>query len=52
MKIEQVKTITDNALTQLMNMIEQGHSEALVRYPAAVSRFHRYSFHNCMLIYT
>jgi hypothetical protein len=52
MKTEQVKTITDNALTQLMNMIEQGHSEALVRYLAAMSRFHRYSFHNCMLIYT
>ena len=52
MKTEQVKTITDNALTQLMSMVEQGHSETLVHYLAAMSRFHRYSFHNCMLIYT
>ena len=52
MKIEQVQTVTDNALTQLMNMIEQGHSEALARYLGAMSRFHRYSFHNCLLIYT
>ena len=52
MKTEQVKQVTDHALEQLMTALEQGKSTTLSRYLAAMARFHRYSFHNIMLIYT
>ena len=52
MKTEQVKQVTDQALGQLINALEQGKSATLTRYLAAMARFHRYSFHNVMLIYT
>jgi antirestriction protein ArdC len=52
MKTDQVKQVTDQALGQLINALEQGHSATLTRYLAAMARFHRYSFHNVMLIYT
>lgn len=52
MKTEQVKQVTDNALGQLITALEHGHSATLTRYLAAMARFHRYSFHNVMLIYT
>jgi antirestriction protein ArdC len=52
MKTEQVKQVTENALGQLITALEQGQSATLTRYLAAMARFHRYSFHNVMLIYT
>ena len=52
MKTEQVKQVTDKALEQLVNALEQGRSATLTRYLAAMARFHRYSFNNIMLIYT
>lgn len=52
MKTDQVKQVTDNALGQLITALEQGQSATLTRYLAAIARFHRYSFHNVMLIYT
>lgn len=52
MKTEQVKQVTDQALGQLINALEQGQSATLTRYLAAMARFHRYSVHNVMLIYT
>jgi hypothetical protein len=52
MKTEQVTQVTDQALGQLINALEQGKSATLTRYLAAMARFHRYSFHNVMLIYT
>ena len=52
MKTEQVKQVTDQALGQLITALEQGRSATLTRYLAAMARFHRYSFHNVMLIYT
>jgi antirestriction protein ArdC len=52
MKTDQIKEVTDRALEQLVAAIEQGKSEALTRYLSAMGRFHRYSFHNVMLIYT
>jgi antirestriction protein ArdC len=52
MKTEQVKQVTDKALGQLITALEQGRSGTLTRYRAAMARFHRYSFHNVMLIYT
>jgi antirestriction protein ArdC len=52
MKTEQVKQVTDKALGQLITALEQGQSATLIRYLAAMARFHRYSFYNVMLIHT
>jgi antirestriction protein ArdC len=52
MKTEQVKQVTDKALEQLINALEQGQSATLTRYLTAMARFHRYSFNNVMLIHT
>ena len=52
MKTEQVKQVTDQALGQLITALEQGRSATLTHYLGAMARFHRYSFHNVMLIYT
>jgi hypothetical protein len=41
---------SDEALQELASALKQGKSEALVRYLDMLSRFHRYSFGNCMLI--
>ncbi|MGH9697844.1 MAG: ArdC-like ssDNA-binding domain-containing protein [Candidatus Acidiferrales bacterium] len=50
MKVEQAKQITSNAIEQLKQALERGHSETLNEYLAAIARFHRYSWHNIMLI--
>jgi antirestriction protein ArdC len=50
MKIEQAKQLTEQALDKLIHALETGKSEALRAYLAAVSRFHRYSWGNVMLI--
>jgi len=50
MKVEQAKQIASNAIEQLKQALERGHSEALKEYLAAIARFHRYSWHNIMLI--
>ncbi|MGH7743910.1 MAG: ArdC-like ssDNA-binding domain-containing protein [Candidatus Dormibacteria bacterium] len=50
MKVEQAKQITSNAIEQLRQALEAGHSERLNEYLAAIVRFHRYSWHNIMLI--
>ena len=41
---------SDDALKELSEALKQGKSEALVRYLDSLSKFHRYSFSNCMLI--
>ena len=41
---------SDDALNDLAEALKQGKSESLVRYLDMLSRFHRYSFGNCMLI--
>ena len=41
---------SDDALKDLALALKQGKSEELVRYLDMLSRFHRYSFGNCMLI--
>jgi len=41
---------SDEALNDLAEALKQGKSESLVRYLDMLSRFHRYSFGNCMLI--
>lgn len=47
---DRVRRIADDAIANLSAALEQGKSEALREYLAAFSRFHRYSFHNALLI--
>ncbi len=50
MKVEQTKQIASNAIEQLRQALETGHSERLKEYLAAMARFRRYSWGNVMLI--
>ena len=50
MKLEQIKEITEKATEQLAAELSAGRSETLLGYLKAISRFHRYSLHNVMLI--
>jgi antirestriction protein ArdC len=50
MKSEQIKEITEKATEQLVAALKSGHSELLAGYLKAIGRFHRYSFHNVLLI--
>lgn len=50
MKSEQIKEITDRATEQLVAVLNAGRSEALTGYLKAIGRFHRYTWHNVMLI--
>jgi antirestriction protein ArdC len=50
MKIEQAKQLTEQAFENLIEALELGKSEALKAYLAAMSRFHRYSFGNILMI--
>jgi hypothetical protein len=50
MKVEQAKQIASNAIEQLRQALEAGHSERLTEYLAAMARFWRYSRSNVMLI--
>ncbi len=47
---ERVRETADKAITALAEALDQGKSETLTAYLGAMSRFHRYSFHNVMLI--
>lgn len=50
MKSEEVKQLTHQAIEELTAALNAGRTEELIRYLAAMSRFHRYSLHNVMLI--
>lgn len=50
MKSEQIKQISNKAIEQLIAALNEGRSETLTQYLAAVGRFHRYSLRNVMLI--
>jgi antirestriction protein ArdC len=50
MKVEQAKQIASNAIAQLRQALEAGHSQRLKEYLAAMARFRRYSWGNIMLI--
>ncbi len=50
MNTDQAKQLADTALTQLIEALEKGQSEALKNYLATMSRFHKYSWGNCLLI--
>ena len=45
-----VKNIVNQAIESLVESLEQGHSEQLTQYLAAMARFHDYSLHNVLLI--
>ena len=50
MKKDDAKKLCDDALTELASQLAAGRSDELRRYLDAMSRFHRYSFGNCLLI--
>ena len=47
----EAKQLSEDALDRLMAALEQGQSDALKNYLAVMSRFHRYSWGNCLMIY-
>jgi antirestriction protein ArdC len=52
MTTEQAKKLSEDALDRLMEALEQGQSDALKAYLSVLSRFHKYSWGNCLLIYS
>ena len=50
MKADELKTITTDALDQLAALLDAGHSDRLTALFKAMSRFHKYSWHNVCLI--
>jgi len=50
MNSENIKKLTNQALEQLVAALNEGRSETLTQYLAAIGRFHRYSLRNVMLI--
>jgi antirestriction protein ArdC len=50
MKSEEIQRLTTHAIEELGAALSAGRTEELTRYLAAMSRFHRYSLHNVMLI--
>ena len=50
MNADDLKTLTNDSLTQLATLLEQGRSEQLVHLLKTMARFHRYSLHNMCLI--
>jgi len=52
MKCEEIKKLTDAAITNLILVLEQGKSQSLQNYLSAMARFHAYSWGNVLLIAT
>jgi len=50
MKEDRAKKLADGALADLQAQLEAGRSDALLKYVECLSRFHQYSWRNCMLI--
>jgi hypothetical protein len=50
MNSESIKKVTNQAIEQLIKALNEGQSETLTQYLAAIGRFHRYSLRNVMLI--
>ena len=44
------RQLAEDGLNKLAAALESGKSEALVNYLSVMSRFHRYSWNNCLLI--
>jgi antirestriction protein ArdC len=51
MTTEQAKSLSESAIAKLMDALESGQSDALKTYLSVMSRFHKYSWGNCLLIY-
>ena len=51
MNTEQAKQLSEDALDRLMAALEAGQSDALKNYLAVMSRFHKYSWGNCLMIH-
>ena len=49
MNTEQAKLLSEDALDRLMAALEAGQSDALKNYLAVMSRFHKYSWGNCLM---
>jgi len=52
MNVEQATQVASKAIEQLSQALESGQSGALKQHLRAIARFHRYSWHNVMLIAT
>lgn len=52
MTTEQATSLSEAAISKLMDTLERGQSEALKIYLSVMSRFHRYSWGNILLIYS
>ena len=52
MTTEQAKSLSETAISRLMGALERGQSDALKLYLAVMSRFHKYSWGNCLMIYS
>ena len=50
MNREEALKKSDDALQELAGALQQGKSDTLLKYLDTLSRFHRYSFGNCILI--
>ena len=50
MKLDVATKLTEQGLKALAQALQEGHSEALEAYLGFLSRFHHYSFQNCILI--
>lgn len=50
MKKEEAMKLAEQGLAELNQALQNGHSETLTRYLDLLSRFHRYSFNNVLLI--
>src|ERR1700730_3345475 len=50
MNSENIKKVTNQAIEQLVEALNAGHSEALARYLGAMAKFRTYSFLNVLLI--
>src|SRR6266851_1626294 len=48
MSSENIKKLTNEAINQLAEALNAGHSEALTRYLAAMAKFRTYSFLNVL----
>lgn len=49
---DRLRGLIDKAVTNLLEELRQGKSEQLLEYLAFSARFHQYSLHNQLLIYT
>lgn len=50
MNREEAQQVSSQAIDELVQALEQGKSDKLLEYLAMLSKFHQYSFGNCLLI--